>query len=103
MSNPDAIARSLGMERASEELQVRGRAAADHIMALFAGFTVQEAVSVLALCSGEVLALLARHDQTRAFRQYERAVAAHIVAQPPGNRKWSHQITPAEARGETPE
>lgn len=103
MSNPDAIAASLGMQRPSDEMQTRGRAAADHIMALFAGFTVQEAASVLALCSGEVLALLARHDQPRALREYDRAVAAHILAQPPGNRKWGHQITPAEARGETPE
>lgn len=99
-ADPDEVARSLGMQRASQELQVRGRACADQVMAMFAGFTVQEAVSVLALCSGEVLALLARHDQPKAYREYSRAVAAHVVAHPPGNRKWSHQITQEEARGE---
>lgn len=99
-SDQEAIARSLGMAAPSDEQHARCRAAADHIMATLAGYTVQEAVSVLALCSGEVIALLARHDQQKAFREYQRAVAAHVVAYPPGNRQWSHQITQEETRGE---
>lgn len=99
-AEPDRIAASLGMERASDELQVRGRAATDQIMALFAGFTIQEAASVLAMCSGEIVGLLSRHDQPKAFRQYQQAVAAHIAANPPGNRKWTHQITQEEADAE---
>lgn len=91
-----ATAAHLGMQAASPETHHRCRLVADQIQALMVGLTVQEAVSVLCLCMGETIALLARHDVPKALRQSMPAIAAHAAACEPGRRRWSDQITAAD-------
>lgn len=96
MGDRHEVAARLGMAAPSDEQHARCRAAADQIMATLAGYTVQEAVSILTLCSGEAIGLLWRHDQPKALRALLPSVAAHVAAQPQGRHRWSDHIRPED-------
>jgi hypothetical protein len=92
----EATAAHLGMQAATKDTHRRCRLVADQVQALMVGLTVQEAVSVMCLCMGETMALLARHDVPKAIRHAMPAVAAHAAACAPGRRRWGDQITPED-------
>jgi hypothetical protein len=92
----ETTAAHLDMAEASADALHRCRLVADHVQALMVGLTVQEAVSVMCLCMGETIALLARHDVPKALRQSIPAVAVHAASCTPGSRRWTDQITPED-------